>query len=62
MKRHWLMDEVLACLRNAECHLLDRDDWQSEDVADARTKLRGARTRICDMTEWDFVQSIRGTG
>lgn len=60
MKRHWLMDEVLALLRNAECRLLDRADWESVGVKDARTILRNARTRICDMTEADFVQSIRG--
>ena len=62
MKRHWLMDEVLVLLRNAECHLLDRTDWKSEDVTGARTKLRDARVLICDMTEADFVLSIRGTG
>ena len=62
MKRHWLMDEVLALLRNAECHLIDRPDWQSDGITDARTKLRRARVQICDMTEADFVQSIRGAG
>ena len=57
--KHWVGGEILALLRNAECHLIDRPDWTVAGVTDARTILRNARTRICDISEAGFVRGIR---